>query len=55
MTAQRLQPYSDPSEGSPGTPDVTIIVSEDGPYVEGDVRITTDDGRELDFDGTLGN
>jgi CDGSH-type Zn-finger protein len=31
-------------------PDVTIAVSEDGPYiVEGDVRITDTDGRELDL------
>ena len=31
-------------------PGVTIIVSEDGPYVvEGDVRLTDYDGRELDL------
>jgi CDGSH-type Zn-finger protein len=30
--------------------DVTIIVKEDGPYVvEGDVSITTEDGRELEL------
>jgi CDGSH-type Zn-finger protein len=29
-------------------PDVTVTVSEDGPYiVEGDIRITDYDGREL--------
>jgi hypothetical protein len=34
-------------------PDVTITVSEDGPYVvEGDVRITDYDGRELDLPTT---
>ena len=32
------------------TVDVTITVGEDGPYiVEGDVRITDNDGRELDL------
>jgi CDGSH-type Zn-finger protein len=31
-------------------PDVTITVSEDGPYVvEGDIRITDSGGRELDL------
>ena len=31
-------------------PGVTIIVSEDGPYVvEGDVRLTDYDGRELNL------
>jgi hypothetical protein len=30
--------------------DVTITVGEDGPYfVEGDIRLTDDDGRELDL------
>jgi CDGSH-type Zn-finger protein len=31
-------------------PDVTIAIGEDGPYfVEGDIRVTDDDGRELDL------
>ena len=37
-------------------PDVTITVSEDGPYiVEGDVSLIDPDGRELDlpYDGQL--
>jgi CDGSH-type Zn-finger protein len=30
--------------------DVTITVGEDGPYfVEGDIRLTDDDGRKLDL------
>jgi CDGSH-type Zn-finger protein len=31
-------------------PDVTIAIGEDGPYlVEGGIRLTDDDGRELDL------
>jgi CDGSH-type Zn-finger protein len=31
-------------------PDVTIAMREDGPYlVEGDIRVSDDDGRELDL------
>ena len=29
--------------------DVTITIEDDGPYVDGDIRITDDDGRELDL------
>jgi CDGSH-type Zn-finger protein len=48
VNAHQLTARRDPSETSPDAPDVTITVTEDGPYiVDGDARIITDDGREL--------
>ena len=36
-------------------PDVTITVGEDGPYiVDGDIRLTVPDGRELDLPYDVG-
>ena len=36
-------------------PDVTITVGEDGPYiVDGDIRLTAPDGRELDLPYDVG-
>ena len=36
-------------------PDVTITVGEDGPYiVDGDIRLTDPDGRELDLPYDVG-